>query len=162
MAAQSLGGEKARDIPNLTEFMLLNTSKSFKIQTKSRPQCKGYWSWDFIARCKSVFSKTCSRSLVPHLKYFMCAEWICWLPVAFVNYEFQISWGLDPAEVVPAAPLQALNGGQLCFTPEDCPDLLFDPPFWTGEGGAAWFITGDPSSLSAQVWTITPSFCDHR
>lgn len=92
----------------------------------------------------------------------MCAEWICWLPVAFVNYEFQISWGLDPAEVVPAAPLQALNGGQLCFTPEDCPDLLFDPPFGTGEGGAAWFITGDPSSLSAQVWTITPSFCDHR
>lgn len=83
--------KKAGGIPTPAEFMLLNTYKSFKIQTKSRPKCKGYWSWDFIARCKSIFSKTYSRSPVPHLKYFMCAEWICWLPVAFINYEVQVA-----------------------------------------------------------------------
>lgn len=117
LAAQALGGKKAREIPTLTEFMLLNTQESFKIQTKSRPKCKGYWSWDFIAKCKSIFSKTCSRSLVPHLKYFACTEWICWLPVASINYEVQISQGLDPAGVALTALLQALNGGQLCLVP---------------------------------------------
>lgn len=123
LAAQSLEGEKAREIPTPAEFMLLNTYKSFKIQTKSRPKCKGYWSWDFIARCKSIFSKTCSRSLVPCLKYFMCAEWICWLLVAFVNYEVQVSRGLDPAWVALTVPLQALNGAQLCFV---CRAALID------------------------------------
>lgn len=44
------------------------------------------------------------------------------------------------------APLQALNGGQLCFVHEGCPDLLFDPPFWTeGEKGTTWLTIGPPN-----------------
>lgn len=55
----------------------------------------------------------------------MYAECICWLPVAFVNYEVRISQGLDPAAVALTVPLQALGGGQLRFIPGECPDLLF-------------------------------------
>lgn len=78
-------------------------------------------------------------------------------PVAFVNYEVQISQGLDPAGVALTAPLQALSG-QLCFIPWNCPDSLFGPPFWIG-GAAAWLTTVPPQPSVPKLGPSPLPFC---
>lgn len=63
-------GEKAREIPNPTEFMLLNTYKSFKIRQNPDLSAKVTGVGILLPDVNPSSPKTCSRSLVPSLEIF--------------------------------------------------------------------------------------------
>lgn len=127
-------GEKARETATSIGSRLSHTYESFKIQTKSRPECKGSEGWDFITRCKSIFAETCSSSLMPHLKYFTCAEWICWLPAAFINHEGQLSEGLGPARGALTACMPSFQWRTVLLYYGSLAKDDLGPPFWLQRG----------------------------